>query len=188
MAISFTLKFIEVIIIIICVCYYFAMAFKILCEIQNELFGWDNFNEEGLDEPEHFTNFYGISPEGRWGMDAMIILCYFSFTSLTTVGFGDYNPRSNWERIFIAFGLLMGVAIFSIIMGIFMDIIDQYKAYKSSNDQGDDLSRFFGTLKHFNGNEDIDLNFKREVERYFDHKWEVDKNFVINAEEYAGFF
>jgi hypothetical protein len=50
------------------------------------------------------------------------------------------------------------------------------------------LSRFFGTLKHFNGNEEINLDFKREVERYFDHKWEVDKNFIINADEYAGFY
>lgn len=127
MAISFFLKFLEVIIIIICCCYYFAMVFKILCELQNEILGWDNFGEEGVDEPEHFTSFYGISPEGTWGMDAMIVLCYFSFTSLTTVGFGDYNPRSDWERLFIAFGLLMGVAIFSVIMGIFMGIIDQYK-------------------------------------------------------------
>jgi len=47
----------------------------------------------------------------------MVILMYFSFTSLTTVGFGDYNPRSNVERLFISFGLLFGVAIFSYIMG-----------------------------------------------------------------------
>lgn len=152
MALSFTLKFIDIIITIICCSYYFAMGFKIFCEIQNEFFAWDNFNDTGLEEPEHFTAFYDINPEGRWGMDAMIVLCYFSFTSLTTVGLGDYNPRSNGERLFIAFGLLMGVAIFSVIMGHFMEMIDQYKEYKSTNDQGDELSRFFGTLKHFNHN------------------------------------
>ena len=70
-----------------------------------------------------------MSPEGIWGMDSMIILMYFSFTSLTTVGFGDYNPRSDVERFFIAFGLLFGVAIFSVIMNNFMEIIDQFKAY-----------------------------------------------------------
>ena len=160
MAISFTLKFIEVIIIIICVCYYFAMAFKILCEIQNELFGWDNFNEEGLDEPEHFTNFYGISPEGRWGMDAMIILCYFSFTSLTTVGFGDYNPRSEFERIFCAMILLFGVAIFSYIMGNFIEILEQIKQLDEELDDGDNLTRFFGLLQRFNGNKSINLELR----------------------------
>ena len=47
-------------------------------------------------------------------------MLYFSFTSLTTVGFGDFHPKSNFERIFIAFGLMFGVAIFSYIMGEFI--------------------------------------------------------------------
>lgn len=56
--------------------------------------------------------------------DSMIRLIYFSFTSLTTVGFGDFNPRSDFERLFIAFGLLFGVAIFSYIMSEAIDMID----------------------------------------------------------------
>lgn len=126
---SFLLKFIEVVIAICCSSYFFAMAFKFLCEIQNEYYGWDNFAIDNSEQEEHFTQFYGIKPDGTWGMDSMIVLVYFSFTSLTTVGFGDYNPRSEWERIFIAFALLSGVAIFSIIMGVFIDIITSYKAY-----------------------------------------------------------
>ncbi len=50
-------------------------------------------------------------------------MVYFAFTSLSTVGFGDLNPRSDFERIFIAFMLMFGVAIFSYIMGQFIDII-----------------------------------------------------------------
>ena len=60
MAVSFTLQFINVIITIICCSYYFAMGFKIFCEIQNEFFGWDSFNLTGEAEPEHFTTFYDI--------------------------------------------------------------------------------------------------------------------------------
>jgi hypothetical protein len=41
---------------------------------------------------------------------------YFSFTTLSTVGFGDYNPRSDIERAFMSMGLLFGVIIFSVIM------------------------------------------------------------------------
>jgi hypothetical protein len=44
-------------------------------------------------------------------------LVYFTFTTLSTVGFGDFNPKSNVERLIVAFGMLLGVAIFSIIMG-----------------------------------------------------------------------
>ena len=38
---------------------------------------------------------------------------YFAMTSLTTVGFGDYYPVTNYERLAGAFVLLSGVATFS---------------------------------------------------------------------------
>ena len=52
-----------------------------------------------------------------------ISMTYFAFTSLSTVGFGDIRPYSDAERIFCAIILLIGVAIFSIIMGNFSDIL-----------------------------------------------------------------
>jgi hypothetical protein len=50
-------------------------------------------------------------------------MIYYAFTSLSTVGFGDYHPRADEERIFIAFLLVIGVATFSYIMGIFISIL-----------------------------------------------------------------
>lgn len=78
--------------------------------------------------------------------DQMIILMYFSFTSLTTVGFGDFNPRSKTERLFISFGLLFGVAIFSYIMGQFIDIMSKIEAFTADNGDDDNLNKFFGVL------------------------------------------
>lgn len=57
----------------------------------------------------------------------IIELKYFSFTTLSTVGFGDFHPYSSSERIFIAFGMLLGVAIFSSILGNFIEMIDVIK-------------------------------------------------------------
>ena len=51
------------------------------------------------------------------------MLIYYAFTSLSTVGFGDLAPRSDSERLFVAFMLLFGVAIFSYIMGVFIEIL-----------------------------------------------------------------
>ena len=56
--------------------------------------------------------------------DQAIIVMYWAFTTLSTVGFGDYNPRSDSERLMCAFFMLFGVAIFSYIMGIFIEILD----------------------------------------------------------------
>ena len=76
---------------------------------------------------------------------------YFSFTSLSTVGFGDYHPRGDIERVFGAFQLLFGVAIFSYILSIFKDIIQKVTTSNKDLDDGDNLARFFGILRHFNG-------------------------------------
>ena len=76
----------------------------------------------------------------------MIIGLYFSFTSLSTVGFGDFNPKSNIERFICAFILLFGVAIFSYVMGNFIEILDQFKEFHKDLEDGDNLAKFMGTL------------------------------------------
>ena len=112
---------------------------------------------------------------------------YFSFTSLSTVGLGDYNPRSNCERLFIAFGLLIGVAIFSYIMGEFCKMVESFTSYNEIWGQGDELSKFFGVLRRFNHNEDFDLEIKRDIEGYFDHRWDKDKYQVIHPTKQENF-
>ena len=58
-------------------------------------------------------------------MGQTLIITYFAFTSLSTVGFGDFNPRSDYERVLIAIILLFGVAIFSYVMGNFLEILNK---------------------------------------------------------------
>ena len=110
----------------------------------------------------------------------MLIYFYFSFTSLSTVGLGDYNPRSDSERLYIAMGLLVGVAIFSYIMGEFCQMVESFSTYNQIGGLGDELSKFFGVLRRFNHNEDFDLEIKRQIERYFDHRWDKDKYQVLH--------
>lgn len=83
-------------------------------------------------------------------------MIYFSTTTLSTVGFGDYAPRSNSERIFYSFVLIFGVAIFSLMMGIFMDIVVKWQTINASLEEGDQLSKFFGLMKALNNNVPLD--------------------------------
>ena len=75
---------------------------------------------------------------------------YFAFTSFTTVGFGDFYPVSDLERVVGAIMLLFGVAIFSFIMGKFIEMVDQIKEFNRGLDDGDSLSKFFGVIEKFN--------------------------------------
>jgi hypothetical protein len=76
---------------------------------------------DGADDgeaPDIFMLYFEV--EKKTNIEALIMACYFAFTSLTTVGFGDYHPRANLERVCGAFILLIGVAVFSYIMGNFI--------------------------------------------------------------------
>ena len=84
----------------------------------------------------------------REGFERMLIVVYYAFTSLTTIGFGDYHPQSDYERIFIAILLLFGVAIFSFIMGNFIEILNSITImYEHPFEDDDNLSKFFGLIK-----------------------------------------
>lgn len=59
---------------------------------------------------------------------------YFAFTTLSTVGFGDYYPKGDVERLVGGFVMLFGVAIFSYIMGKFIEILEKYQALNADLD------------------------------------------------------
>ena len=59
--------------------------------------------------------------------EKLIALTYFTFTTLSTVGLGDYHPRSDSERLLGAFILMFGVAITSYIMENLNDMLIKFK-------------------------------------------------------------
>jgi len=50
---------------------------------------------------------------------------YYALTTLTTVGFGDYYPISDTERLIGSFMLLFGVMTSNFIMGELLNIMDK---------------------------------------------------------------
>jgi len=114
-------------------------------------------NPELFEQEEYQDNFMYESPDHP--TDIIVSTMYFAFTSLSTVGFGDYHPVNDIERVFGAFILLFGVAIFSIIMGNFIEILNFINTFNADIDEGDDLSKFFGTIRHFNNNEGLSKIF-----------------------------
>jgi len=105
-----------------------------------------------------------------------IACTYYSITTLSTVGFGDYNPKSNFERLVCSVIMLFGVSIFSYIMGNFLIVSEKFKDFNKSLDEGEILDKFFLTLRKFNRNEPLNLEFQKEIERYFSYRWENDLN------------
>lgn len=113
----------------------------------------------------------------------MVIAVYFSFTSLSTVGFGDFHPKSDLERALGSIMLMLGVSIFSMAMGRFIEMVEQIKAFNQTLDEGDQLSRFFGVIERFNHGKPINMELKREIEEHFNYKWNYDRNIALQQRE-----
>lgn len=86
---------------------------------------------EAVYNVETFPTMFGILPENavdekvEYGTAYNVIkLMYFSYTTLSTVGFGDLTPRSDYERLICCAILIGGVAAFGFILNILMEIID----------------------------------------------------------------
>ena len=50
-------------------------------------------------------------------------MTYYAFTSLATVGFGDFHAFADEERIVQIIVILCGGMIFSYVMGVFIEIL-----------------------------------------------------------------
>jgi hypothetical protein len=137
--------------------------------------------EESGEDGQAFIPYYGIQYKTKG--EITIIHVYYAFTSLSTVGFGDYVPRSNIERAVGAFMLLMGVAVFSYIMGNFIEILDGYMKFNKDTEFGDELTRFFGLVQSFNGMDQMLKERSVRFESYFDYRWRNDKNIAFREKE-----
>lgn len=113
----------------------------------------------------------------------MISATYFLFTSLSTVGFGDYHPKNDFERCIVATVLLFGVAIFSYILGEFLNIVTTLLDLNKEYDEGTDLNKFFGTLKKFNGMIHLEDEFIERFENFFEYKWSNDRNLAFQSDD-----
>jgi hypothetical protein len=73
--------------------------------------------------------------------------------------------------------IFIGVLMFSYIMNEFNDILVKLKASQQDFDEGDKLKQFLGVLIHFNENEQV--NYKKDFEDYFTHRWNSYKNLAF---------
>lgn len=105
------------------------------------------------------------------------------FTTLSTVGFGDYNPKSEPERVIMTFILLCGVACFSWIMGQFLGILVQLKQVTAENEDSVTFSRWILVLQNFNNNKPLPPEAVSKFEKYFEYYWKNNKNYAIASED-----
>ena len=82
----------------------------------------DRINEH-LIETDQDTFFKRFDINDKSPLVCSLVMMYYFFTTLSTIGFGDYYPVSDLERIANIPIFLFGVMVFSYIMGNFSTIL-----------------------------------------------------------------
>ena len=63
------------------------------------------------------------------------------------MGFGDYYPISDSERIICAFYMFLGVTIYSFIGNNFAQMIENLKNFDKDYEESEELQKFFHIIK-----------------------------------------
>ena len=143
---------------------YFAANFWLVFVFFSErnsgdFFDYNDYNEEDFEfEVDHINNYPTFLINSDWNivqnqdkLKVVLISMYFMMTSLSTVGFGDFYPKSNFERIFGSIILLSGVAIFSYIMSKLATMMINFNNFNGDSEDNEVIDKFFTLLKKFNG-------------------------------------
>lgn len=112
----------------------------------------------------------------------MITCVYFAVTTLATVGYGDLFPVSNTERLVGSFIILFGVAMFSFVMGNFIEMLNEFKDVTAENEDSSGLQKWFGLLARFNKGRHLPKQTVSQIEEYFNYYWSHDKNFATRSD------
>ena len=167
---NFWVKIIKLTIVIMNICYFTGVSLYICVEFVKE----HTQKEDGLD---FFYDYYNLIENSH--DENIVIGFYFAITTLSTVGLGDYTPRNNEERVLGVVFLFSGVAIFTFLAGKLTKNLSTYQDLMANFDDGETLMMFFGTLRNFNDNKSITLSLKKDMESYFDYKWNNDRNIAF---------
>ena len=125
------------------------------------------------DNGRTFIKFFNLDEEDNWRK--LLICCYFALATLSTVGYGDYYPISNLERIIAVLVMLIGVAFFSYIMGSFIEIISNYEKKMGVIDKGADLHNWLTFLTRFTNNKPLPKSLSLQIENHFQYFWANDR-------------
>jgi hypothetical protein len=164
--------------VLISVSYFAGVAWFLYCEFTTP-------SEEDLlnsrdPEEQFFLDYFSFSDKTKIGK--VIALTYFMFTSMTTVGLGDYHPRSNKERALSTWMLLFGAALTSFIMENLNTMLKRFNLINKNFEESDKLSLFLGTLNRFNQDQPLDKDYKKMIEEYFEYRWRMVRNTAVSDE------
>ncbi|XP_066534725.1 potassium voltage-gated channel subfamily H member 2a [Hoplias malabaricus] len=133
--------------------------------------GWLDSLGEQLGKPYNET----IPGSGPSTKDKYVTALYFTFSSLTSVGFGNVSPNTNSEKIFSISVMLIGALMYASIFGNVSAIIQ--RLYSGTARYHTQMLR----VREFIRFHQIPNPLRQRLEEYFQHAWSYTNGIDMNA-------
>ncbi|XP_058621563.1 potassium voltage-gated channel subfamily H member 2 isoform X3 [Onychostoma macrolepis] len=138
---------------------------------QNRSIGWLHALGVDLGKP-HNSSIKGSGPSIK---DKYVTALYFTFSSLTSVGFGNVSPNTNSEKIFSICVMLIGSLMYASIFGNVSAIIQ--RLYSGTARYHTQMLR----VREFIRFHQIPNPLRQRLEEYFQHAWSYTNGIDMNA-------
>uniref|UniRef100_A0A8C5KFW5 Potassium voltage-gated channel, subfamily H (eag-related), member 6 n=1 Tax=Jaculus jaculus TaxID=51337 RepID=A0A8C5KFW5_JACJA len=121
-------------------------------------------------------HYNGSDPtSGPSVQDKYVTALYFTFSSLTSVGFGNVSPNTNSEKVFSICVMLIGSLMYASIFGNVSAIIQ--RLYSGTARYHTQMLR----VKEFIRFHQIPSPLRQRLEEYFQHAWSYTNGIDMNA-------
>ncbi|XP_064187341.1 potassium voltage-gated channel subfamily H member 2 isoform X1 [Anguilla rostrata] len=138
---------------------------------RNGSIGWLHSLGDQLGKPYNET----IRSSGPSIKDKYVTALYFTFSSLTSVGFGNVSPNTNSEKIFSICVMLIGSLMYASIFGNVSAIIQ--RLYSGTARYHTQMLR----VREFIRFHQIPNPLRQRLEEYFQHAWSYTNGIDMNA-------
>uniref|UniRef100_A0A674MVA5 Voltage-gated inwardly rectifying potassium channel KCNH2 n=1 Tax=Takifugu rubripes TaxID=31033 RepID=A0A674MVA5_TAKRU len=138
---------------------------------RNGSIGWLHTLGDQLGKPYN-DSIHGSGPSIK---DKYVTALYFTFSSLTSVGFGNVSPNTNSEKIFSICVMLIGSLMYASIFGNVSAIIQ--RLYSGTARYHTQMLR----VREFIRFHQIPNPLRQRLEEYFQHAWSYTNGIDMNA-------
>lgn len=138
-------------------CYFFACVWFYLSIKVDEKYPYK----------DTFLKIYDIESKSK--KEQVIVIFYFIFTTLTTVGYGDYSARNSEEMGLCILIMLIGSAWLALTMSKVMSFVKEFEKIGKPKDNLSELTVFIHNLEHIHG--PMPSILKSKLFSHFNYFW-----------------
>uniref|UniRef100_A0A663DN70 Voltage-gated inwardly rectifying potassium channel KCNH2 n=1 Tax=Aquila chrysaetos chrysaetos TaxID=223781 RepID=A0A663DN70_AQUCH len=153
------------------IAHWLACIWYAIGNVEGQRIGWLHSLGDQIGKPLNASNpLYGPTIKDKY-----VTALYFTFSSLTSVGFGNVSPNTNSEKIFSICVMLIGSLMYASIFGNVSAIIQ--RLYSGTARYHTQMLR----VREFIRFHQIPNPLRQRLEEYFQHAWSYTNGIDMNA-------